>query len=57
MGSLTNPTLFAGVDQGVFGPNFVFTPTPEPGTVLGVSALALGLVGWVRRKRNTVVEA
>ena len=56
VGALTNPTLTFNYDQdqGFFGPNFTFTPTPEPGTVLGVSALALGAVGWVRQgKRMT----
>ena len=28
------------------------TPTPEPGTVLGVAAAGLGFAGWVRRRRS-----
>ena len=31
--------------------SFTVNPVPEPATVLGVSALALGAVGWVRRRR------
>jgi hypothetical protein len=26
-------------------------PVPEPGTVLGVAATAMGLVGWICRRR------
>ncbi len=44
------------VDNGTGGSNLqlTFTPTPEPGTVLGLAAGGLGLAGVVRRLRATV---
>ena len=39
---------FTDTSQGVF----VFTPVPEPGTVLGAAAVGLGLARLVRRRRG-----
>jgi fibronectin-binding autotransporter adhesin len=36
---------------GANGVDLVFTPVPEPTTILGLSALALGGVGYIRRRR------
>ncbi len=47
------PNQNAGVNQGVFGPNFQFTTitaTPEPSTVCAAGAAMLLLAGMLRRR-------
>lgn len=50
-GSLTDLGGISGLSFSTFGASYVMTPTPEPGLMLGMAAVGLGLAGWVRRTR------
>lgn len=48
----TNWQVVIGNDGGVNRVDLVFTPVPEPATVVGVSAAVFGLAGLLRRGRR-----
>ena len=48
-GNLFGTTAYGGANGN--GTVFQLSPTPEPATMLGLSAAGLGLAGWVRRRR------
>ena len=49
-GTLADPTNTAGTQPAYFGPNFLYTATPEPGTLVLLGSGLLGAVGVIRRK-------
>jgi autotransporter-associated beta strand protein len=49
--SLASGTFNLSTDPNNVYLNFSATPTPEPTAILGISALGLGLVGWMRRRQ------
>jgi hypothetical protein len=51
-GTLADPTNGGGSVAAYFGPNFLYTATPEPGTLVLLGSGLLGAVGVIRRKLN-----
>lgn len=51
-GTLANPVNSVDTQAAYFGPNFLYSSTPEPGTLLLLGSGLLGAVGVIRRKVN-----
>lgn len=54
----TNFSTPGTFNLGLSGPDLIatFTPAPEPGSVLGIAAAGLGLVGWTRRRSSAAIR-
>lgn len=48
--TFAEPNLSAGLSDGIFGPNFEFTPTPEP-SGLALAGLGFAAVAILRKRR------
>ena len=51
-GTLANPVNSVDSEYAYFGPNFLYNPVPEPGTLAMLGSGLLGAVGVIRRKIN-----